>query len=260
MLDLARRDARAVDRRHLVLLCLRGGGPRRQRAVGVVARAARAAGRGRRHPRRAHRRAGRGRLPGHHAGAGDAARACGPTRPARSPGATPSIASAPLLDAVAGWRGPDRRPRRVHLRRAAPGGRGRRGSGGERRPRRGQRHAELPLRPRPQSWPMRRRTCADLLERVVRARTRATAGARRRRPTARRPRLDHPLLAALVDDDRAPRPRAKVGWTDVASFWEHGVPAANFGPGDPLLAHHPDEHVTRAQLERARAVLAALIA
>jgi succinyl-diaminopimelate desuccinylase len=55
-------------------------------------------------------------------------------------------------------------------------------------------------------------------------------------------------------------PRAKVGWTDVASFWEHGVPAANFGPGDPLLAHHPDERVTRDQLERARAVLAALIA
>jgi succinyl-diaminopimelate desuccinylase len=73
------------------------------------------------------------------------------------------------------------------------------------------------------------------------------------------PSLDHPLLAALVDAT-ATAPRAKVGWTDVASFWEHGVPAANFGPGDPLLAHHPDEHVTRAQLERARTVLAALIA
>jgi len=73
------------------------------------------------------------------------------------------------------------------------------------------------------------------------------------------PSLGHPLLAALVAAT-ATAPRAKVGWTDVASFWEHGVPAANFGPGDPLLAHHPDEHVTRAQLERARAVLAALIA
>ena len=72
------------------------------------------------------------------------------------------------------------------------------------------------------------------------------------------PSLDHPLLAALVAGT-ATAPRAKVGWTDVASFWEHGVPAANFGPGDPLLAHHPDEHVTRAQLERARQVLAALI-
>jgi succinyl-diaminopimelate desuccinylase len=73
------------------------------------------------------------------------------------------------------------------------------------------------------------------------------------------PSLSHPLLAALVAET-ATAPRAKVGWTDVASFWEHGVPAANFGPGDPLLAHHPDEHVTRAQLERARQVLAALIA
>jgi succinyl-diaminopimelate desuccinylase len=71
------------------------------------------------------------------------------------------------------------------------------------------------------------------------------------------PSLGHPLLAALVDATGS-APRAKVGWTDVASFWEHGVPAANFGPGDPLLAHHPDEHVTRAQLERARGVLAAL--
>ncbi len=66
------------------------------------------------------------------------------------------------------------------------------------------------------------------------------------------PSLDHPLLSALVASTGA-APRAKVGWTDVASFWEHGVPAANFGPGDPLLAHHPDEHVTRAQLDRARA-------
>jgi succinyl-diaminopimelate desuccinylase len=73
------------------------------------------------------------------------------------------------------------------------------------------------------------------------------------------PSLDHPLLSALVAGTGEP-PRAKVGWTDVASFWAHGVPAANFGPGDPLLAHHPDEHVTRAQLERAREVLTALVA
>jgi succinyl-diaminopimelate desuccinylase len=73
------------------------------------------------------------------------------------------------------------------------------------------------------------------------------------------PSLDHPLLATLVKATGTV-PRAKVGWTDVASFWEHGVPAANFGPGDPLLAHHPDEHVTRAQLERTREVLTALIA
>jgi succinyl-diaminopimelate desuccinylase len=73
------------------------------------------------------------------------------------------------------------------------------------------------------------------------------------------PSLDHPLLAELVEKAGG-APLAKVGWTDVASFWEHGVPAANFGPGDPLLAHHPDERVTRQQLVRAREVLAGLIA
>jgi succinyl-diaminopimelate desuccinylase len=72
------------------------------------------------------------------------------------------------------------------------------------------------------------------------------------------PALDQPLLHALVERSGAP-PRAKVGWTDVASFWEHGVPAANFGPGDPLLAHHPEERVTGAQLEQARATLRAVI-
>jgi succinyl-diaminopimelate desuccinylase len=73
------------------------------------------------------------------------------------------------------------------------------------------------------------------------------------------PSLGHPLLKSLVEQSGAP-PKAKVGWTDVASFWEHGVPAANFGPGDPLLAHHPDERVTRAELERTRGVLHALLA
>jgi succinyl-diaminopimelate desuccinylase len=37
------------------------------------------------------------------------------------------------------------------------------------------------------------------------------------------------------------------------------VPATNFGPGDPLLAHTADEHVARHELERARDVLAELL-
>jgi len=72
------------------------------------------------------------------------------------------------------------------------------------------------------------------------------------------PALDHPLLAALVAST-GEAPRAKVGWTDVASFAVHGVPAANFGPGDPLVAHHPDERVARRSLDRARAVLAGVL-
>ena len=54
-------------------------------------------------------------------------------------------------------------------------------------------------------------------------------------------------------------PVAKVGWTDVASFWAHGVPAANFGPADPLLAHTPGEHVSEQELQSAAAVLDALL-
>ncbi len=72
------------------------------------------------------------------------------------------------------------------------------------------------------------------------------------------PSLDDPVLAALVAATGA-APRAKVGWTDVAFFAEHGVPAANFGPGDPLLSHTPTEHVNAAQLSRVASALEATL-
>jgi len=72
------------------------------------------------------------------------------------------------------------------------------------------------------------------------------------------PSLDHPLLGALVAATGA-TPRAKLGWTDVASFWAHGVPAANFGPADPLLAHTPGEHVSESELVGAASVLESLL-
>ena len=72
------------------------------------------------------------------------------------------------------------------------------------------------------------------------------------------PGLDHPVLAGLVEATGS-RPQAKQGWTDVSSLWAHGIPAANFGPGDPLVAHTPHENVTAGELERAAAVLGTLL-
>ncbi len=72
------------------------------------------------------------------------------------------------------------------------------------------------------------------------------------------PALDHPLLAGLVKATGSP-PRAKLGWTDAASLWAHGIPAANFGPGDPSLAHTPGEYVTAGDLAHAAGVLERLL-
>ena len=72
------------------------------------------------------------------------------------------------------------------------------------------------------------------------------------------PHLDHPLLAALVAASGS-APRAKLGWTDVSFLSARGVPAANFGPGSPFLAHTAGEWVGRDELELALASLEKLV-
>lgn len=62
-----------------------------------------------------------------------------------------------------------------------------------------------------------------------------------------RPGLDAPLaldFLAAVGGVALP----KYGWTDVARFSALGIPAVNYGPGDPLRAHADDERVAVDEL------------
>lgn len=68
------------------------------------------------------------------------------------------------------------------------------------------------------------------------------------------PGLNNPAAAALVQAADG-RVRAKFGWTDVARFATLGIPAVNYGPGDPNLAHRRDEWVSVAQIDAVTATL-----
>nr|WP_223252949.1 succinyl-diaminopimelate desuccinylase [Arthrobacter sp. AFG7.2] len=86
----------------------------------------------------------------------------------------------------------------------------------------------------------------ELLEGFDVVRTDAAAGAR--------PGLQHPAAASFVAAVGA-EPKPKYGWTDVARFSELGIPAVNFGPGDPLLAHKDNEHVDADAIRKCLASL-----
>lgn len=68
------------------------------------------------------------------------------------------------------------------------------------------------------------------------------------------PGLGHPAVADFVRLIGA-EPVAKLGWTDVARFASLGVPALNFGPGDPNLAHSRDEYVETGRITECERML-----
>ncbi|MGI8459112.1 MAG: succinyl-diaminopimelate desuccinylase [Propionibacteriaceae bacterium] len=69
-----------------------------------------------------------------------------------------------------------------------------------------------------------------------------------------RPGLDQPAAQEFIAASGG-TVTAKYGWTDVARFSALGVPAVNFGPGNPSKAHADDEFCPASEIRRCTEVL-----
>jgi succinyl-diaminopimelate desuccinylase len=73
------------------------------------------------------------------------------------------------------------------------------------------------------------------------------------------PGLDRPAARAFIEAVGG-EVNPKFGWTDVARFTALGVPAVNYGPGDPMFAHKQDEFVPLEHIRRCEDRLRAWLA
>ncbi|MET3960964.1 succinyl-diaminopimelate desuccinylase [Marmoricola sp. OAE513] len=71
-----------------------------------------------------------------------------------------------------------------------------------------------------------------------------------------RPGLDRPAAKAFVEAVGG-EVNPKFGWTDVARFTALGIPAVNYGPGDPTLAHKQEEYVPLEEIRHCERALRA---